>query len=193
MPVKDLKLPEGEKDAILLLNKEVLKLQTKITLNVKDGNQFPALVEIQRLKALEDPTGSGVYKELARSQAKVKLDEVSRLISEMETSCSNLAAEVLLAGEGLNPKESMEAVVNEIKATEASYVGKARVALVHLAEAAGSPGGPAPSPVYPVAPRTEFNRFTKISTTAEPANLPRDVSPTDFNMWLLDPRPSHIR
>ena len=52
MPVKDLKLPEGEKDAILLLNKEVLKLQTKITLNVNDGNQFPALVEIQRLKAL---------------------------------------------------------------------------------------------------------------------------------------------
>ena len=73
--IKDLKLPEGEKDAILVANREVLRLQNKITFNIKDGNQFPALVEIQRLKNLEDPTGSGIYKDLARSQAKVKLDE----------------------------------------------------------------------------------------------------------------------
>ena len=186
--IKDLKLPEEEKDAIIMANKEVLKLQNKITLHVKDGNQFPALVEIQRLKNLEDPTGSGVYKDLARSQARVKLDEVSRLISEMETSCANLAAEVLLVGEGLNSKETLEAAVNEIKSTEAIYVGKARVALVHLAEAAG--GSPAPPPaVYappPVAtPRPEINRFTKISATAEPSNLPRDVSPSDFHLWLM--------
>merc|ERR1711867_319058 len=133
--IKDLKLPEGDKDAIILLNKEMVKLQTKITLHIKDGDNFPALVEINRLKNLEDPAGSGVYKGLARSQALVKLDEVSRLISDMETSCSNLAAEVSLAGEGLNPKETLEAVVNDIKDTEAGYVGKARVALVHLAEA----------------------------------------------------------
>ena len=60
--IKDLKLPEGDKDAIIMLNKEVVKLQTKITLHIKDGDQFPALVEINRLKNLEDPTGSGVYK-----------------------------------------------------------------------------------------------------------------------------------
>ena len=58
--IKDLKLPEGEKDAILVANWEVLRLQNKITFNIKDGNQFPALVEIQRLKNLEDPTGSGI-------------------------------------------------------------------------------------------------------------------------------------
>merc|ERR1711867_296598 len=131
--IKDLKLPEGDKDAIILLNKEMVKLQTKITLHIKDGDNFPALVEINRLKNLEDPAGSGVYKGLAK--ALVKLDEVSRLISDMETSCSNLAAEVMMAGEGLHPKETLEAVVNDIKATEAGYVGKACVALVHLAEA----------------------------------------------------------
>ena len=83
--IKDLKLPEGDKDNIIALNKEVVKLQTKITLHIKDGEQFPALMEINRLKTLDDPSGSGAYKDLARSQAKVKLDEVSRLISEMET------------------------------------------------------------------------------------------------------------
>ena len=83
--IKDIKLPEGEKDALLVANREVLRLQNKITLNIKDGTSFPALVEIQRLKNLEDPTGSGVYKDLARSQAKVKMDEVTRLVSDMET------------------------------------------------------------------------------------------------------------
>ena len=52
--IKDLKFSEEEKDAIILLNKEVVKLQTKITCHVKDGNQFPALREINRL----DPGGS---------------------------------------------------------------------------------------------------------------------------------------
>ena len=161
--IKDLKLPEGDKDAIIMLNKEVVKLQTKITLHIKDGDQFPALVEINRLKNLEDPTGSGVYKGLARSQALVKLDEVSRLISDMETSCSNLAAEVMMAGDGLNPKETLEAVVNDIKATEAGYVGKARVALVHLAEA--TEGATAPPPA---GARPQKVRYLGILDTRHP-------------------------
>ena len=186
--IKDLKLPEGDKDNIIALNKEVVKLQTKITLHIKDGEQFPALMEINRLKTLDDPSGSGAYKDLARSQAKVKLDEVSRLISEMETSCANLAAEVLLSGEDLNPKETLEAVVNEIKATEALYVGKARKALVHLADASG--GSPAPPPAVYVpppgpTPRPEVNRWIRISATAEPSTLPRDISPSDFHLWML--------
>ena len=106
----------------------------------------------------------------------------------METSSANLAAEVLLSGEDLNPKETLEAVVNEIKATEALYVGKARKALVHLAEAAG--GSPAPPPaVYGpppgLTPRPEVNKYIKISATAEPSTLPRDISPSDFHLWML--------
>ena len=135
--IKDLKLTEGDKDNIIALNKEMIKLQTKITLHIKDGEMFPALVEINRLKSLEDPTGSGAYKDLARSQAKVKSDEVTRLISELEASCANLAAEILMAGEDLTPKTTLEEVVNEIEATKALYVAKARKALVHLAEASG--------------------------------------------------------
>ena len=184
--IKDLKLPEGEKDAVIVANREVLKLQNKITFNIKDGNQFPALLEIQRLQNLDDPTGSGIYKDLARSQARVNLDEVTRLISEMEASCSNLAAEVVSLGEGLNSTEDLDTAVAEIKSTEALYVGSARVALVHLAEATG--GSPPPAvfaPPPPAIPRPEVDRFTKISATAEPSNLPRDVSPTDFLLWLM--------
>ena len=186
--IKDLKLTEGDKDNIIALNKEMIKLQTKITLHIKDGEMFPALMEINRLKTLEDPTGSGAYKDLARSQAKVKSDEVSRLISELEASCANLAAEVLMAGEDLNSKTTLDEVVNEIEATKALYVGKARKALVHLAEASG--GSPAPPPaVYgpPPAPtpRPEVNRWIRISATAEPSTLPRDISPSDFHLWML--------
>ena len=93
-----------------------------------------------------------------------------------------------MAGECVNPRETLEAVVNDIKATEAVYVGKARVALVHLAEATeGSPAPPpavaAPPPGF--TPRPEVNRYIKISATAEPSSLPRDVSPSDFHMWLM--------
>ena len=135
--LKDLKLPEGAEDALIVANREVLRLQNKITFNIKDGNQFPALLEIQRLQNLEDPTGTSIYKDLARSQARVKLEEVTRLMSEMEASCSNLAAEVVSLGTGLNKPEDLDIAVDEIKTTEAQYVCKARVAFVHLAEAAG--------------------------------------------------------
>ena len=43
--------------------------------------------------------------------------------------------------------------------------------------------GAAPPPGF--TPRPEVNRYIKISATAEPSSLPRDVSPSDFHMWLM--------
>ena len=73
------------------------------------------------------------------------------IFTHQTLTCSNLAAEVMMAGESLNPKETLEAVVNNIKETEAGYVGKARVALVHLAEA--TEGATAPPPAGAAPPR----------------------------------------
>ena len=126
---------------------------------------------------MADPSGSGIFKDLARAQARVKIDEVTRIMAEMEATCSNLAATVVSLGEGLNEQSDLDAAVAEIRSTENQYVSKARVALVHLAKAAG--GGPpaVPPPPPPALPRPEVNRFMKISATAEPTNLPRDVTP----------------
>ena len=85
----------------------------------------------------------------------------------------------------VNDPEDLDTAVAQIKATEDQYVGKARVALIHLAEAAGGGRPPAMVAPPPALPRPEVNRFTKIIATAEPSNLPRDVSPTDFQLWLM--------
>ena len=92
---------------------------------------------------------------------------------------------VRVYSEGLNDPEDLDTAVAQIKATEDQYVGKARVALIHLAEAAGGGRPPAMVAPPPALPRPEVNRFTKIIATAEPSNLPRDVSPTDFQLWLM--------
>ena len=170
-------MPEGEKETIIIANREVTKLKQQITFMIKDGNQFPALTEIQRLLGMADPSGSGIFKDLARAQARVKIEEVTRIMAEMEATCSNLAATVVSLGEGLNEQSDLDAAVAEIRSTEDQYGSKARVALVHVAEAAG--GGPpaVPPPPPPALPRPEVNRFMKISATAEPTNLPRDVTP----------------
>ena len=82
---KDLHVPEGEKETIIAANREVSKLKQQITFLIKDGNQFPALTEIQRLLTMADP--SGVFKDLARAQAHVKIEEVTRIMAEMEATC----------------------------------------------------------------------------------------------------------
>ena len=88
-------------------------------------------------------------------------------------------------GEGLNSDEDLEAVVAEIQTTEEAYLKKARAALCKLAAAAGG-GPPKSAPPPPPVPRTpEGNKFTKISANAEPANLPRDVTPSDFQLWIM--------
>ena len=84
---------------------------------------------------MADPSGSGVFKDLARAQAHVKIDEVARLMAETEATCSNLAATVVSLVEGLNEEADLDAAVAEIRSTEEHCVSKARVALVHLAEA----------------------------------------------------------
>ena len=88
-------------------------------------------------------------------------------------------------GEGLNDDTDLEAVVADIQATEEAYVKKANTALCSLAAASG--GGPptVPPPLPPVPRQPETNKFMKISATAEPSNLPRDVTPSDFQLWLL--------
>ena len=180
---KDLHVPEGEEETISTANREVTKLKQQITFLIKDGSQFPALTEIQRLLAMSDPTG--VFKDLARAQARAKIEEVTRVMAEMEATCSNLAATVVSLGEGLNEKSDLDAAVAEIRSTEEQYVKKTRAALCALAAAAG--GGPPaiPPPPPPVVPRPESNKFMKISATAEPSTLPRDVTPSDFQLWLM--------
>ena len=62
---KDLKVPAGEEETINTANREVTKLKQQISFLVKDGNQFPALQEVQRLLALADPDGvTGIWREL---------------------------------------------------------------------------------------------------------------------------------
>ena len=102
---------------------------------VKDGQPFPALQEIQRLLALPDPNGA--FRDLARAQARVKVEEITKVMSELEAACSNLAATVMSLGEGLNDDADLELAVSEIMTTEEAYVKKARSALCSLAEAVG--------------------------------------------------------
>ena len=107
-------------------------------------------------------------------------------MSEFEAACSNLAATVMSLGEDLNDEADLENAVSEITSTEDTYVKKARAALCALAEAVGgvTPAYP-PPPTTPVPRQPETNKFMKISATAEPSSLPRDVTPSDFQLWLL--------
>ena len=124
---KDLKVPSGQEETINTAFRDVNKLKHKITFLVKDGNQFPALQEVNNLLALADP--SGVFKDLARAQARVKIEEITKVLSEMEAACANLAALVISLGEGLNEKPDLETAVAEVRSTEEVYVHKAREAL----------------------------------------------------------------
>ena len=135
MRAEALKVPGGEEESIALANRDVMKLKHQLSFLVKDGLSFPALQEIQRLQALDDP--NGVFKDLARAQARVKVDEISKVLSELEAACSNLAATVMALGEGLNDDADLEAVVADIQATEEAYVKKANTALCLLAAASG--------------------------------------------------------
>ena len=111
--------------------------------------------------------------------------KLTKLLTELESSCAHLAATVLALGEGLNDEEDLNAVVEDIQTSEEAYVKKARAALCALAAALGG-GPPANPPPHPPTPRPpETNKFTKISATAEPSQLPRDVSPSDFQLWLM--------
>ena len=181
MKVENYKVPPGEEETLSLANREVTKIKQKLTYIVKDGRQFPALQEIVDLQALPDP--NRVFQDLARAQARVKVDEVSKLTADLEAACANLAALVMTLGKGLNSEEDIKLVVTEIEENEAVYVKKAREAIRALAEASGKGNTVAPAPLPP-APRAESNKFSKISATAEPSSLPRDVSPNDFQLWL---------
>ena len=88
MKVENYKVPPGEEETLSLANREVTKIKQKLTYLVKDGRQFPALQEIVRLQSLPDP--NNVFQNLARAQARVKVDELSRLISDLEAACANL-------------------------------------------------------------------------------------------------------
>ena len=183
MRAEALKVPGREEETIVIANHDVTCLKQQISFLVKDGLSFPTLQEIQRLQGLDDP--NGVFKDLAQAQARVKIDEISKVLSELETACSNLAATVMALGEGLNDDADLEAVVADIQATEEACVKKARSALCSLAAASG--GGPPtiPPPPPPVPRQPEANKFMNISATAKPNNLPRDVTPSDFQLWLL--------
>ena len=76
MRAEALKVPMGEEEAIEKANRDVTRLKQQVTFMVKDGLSFPALQEIQRLQGLDDP--SGAFGELARAQAKVIVEEVSK-------------------------------------------------------------------------------------------------------------------
>ena len=163
MKVENYKGPPGEEETLSLANREVTKIKQKLTYLVKDGRQFPALQEIVNLQSLPDP--NRVFQDLARAQARVKVDEVSKLTADLEAACANLAALVMTLGEGLNSEDDIKTVVAEIEETEEIYVKKAREALRALAEASGKEQTAAPTPLPP-APRPESNKFSKISATA---------------------------
>ena len=100
MKVESYKVPPGEEETLALANREVTKIKQKLTYTVKDGRQFPALQEIVDLQALPDP--NNVFQDLARAQARVKVEEVSKLTADLEAACANLAALVMTLGKGLN-------------------------------------------------------------------------------------------
>ena len=77
MKVENFRVPPGEEDTISTANREVTKFKQQITYLVKDGRQFPALQEIARLQSLPDP--NKVFQDLARAQARVKVDEILKL------------------------------------------------------------------------------------------------------------------
>ena len=81
----DLKVPGGEEDSINLANRDVTKLKQQISFLVKDGQSFPALQEIQRLLAMPDPNGA--FRDLARAQARVKVEEITKVMLELEFAC----------------------------------------------------------------------------------------------------------
>ena len=135
MRAENLKVPGGEEESITLANRDVTKLKQQLSFLVKDGVSFPALQEIQRLQALQDP--NGVYRDLARAQARVRVNEITKVLSELEAACAKLAATTMALGEGFNDDADLEAVVAEIQTTEEAYVKKARSALCSLAEASG--------------------------------------------------------
>ena len=171
---ENLIVPEGKENVIAAANRETRTVKQKISLLVSDGSSFPALTEIHRLLALPDP--NRVFQDLATATAKAKISELTDLLTELESSCANLAALILALGEGLNNKETLDEVVNDINTSCETYAGKTRTALCALAAASGGPpSGPAPTP------RPESNKFSKISATAEPSQLPRDISPADFH------------
>ena len=138
MGPESLKVPAGEEETIITANREVTRLKQQISFLIKDGKSFPALQEIQRLQGLADPNGA--FRDLARAQARVKVDEVTKLLSGLENACANLAATVKTLGAGFNDEEDLEAAVAEIQSSEEGYAKKARAALCSLAEAAGGGG-----------------------------------------------------
>ena len=163
--LENLIVPEGEETVIAAANRATKTVKQKISILVSDGSSFPALTEINKLLALPDP--NRVFKDLARSTAKVKVSELTDLLAELESSCANLATLILSLGEGINNKETLDDVVNDINTSCETYAGKARTALQALATASGAPP-PAPAPSRP-----EYNKFSKIIATAEPSQLPR--------------------
>ena len=81
MRVENFKVPAGEEETISIANREVTRLKQQITYLVKDGLSFPALQEIERLQTLPDP--NGVFKDLARAQAWVRVDEITKITAEL--------------------------------------------------------------------------------------------------------------
>ena len=166
---ENLTVPQGKEPSIANANSKAVTLKKKISLLVKDGTTFPALVEIKRLLALPNPMG--IYKELARATAKAKISELSDFLVELENACAHLATLVLSLGEGLNEKEALDAGVEEVNFSYETYAALIRTALCALAPASGTP-----PPTPATAPRAELNKFMKISSTAEPSHLPHDIS-----------------
>ena len=181
MSVTGVKVPAGQETVLADAHRETKTLKIKITGLVNDGAVFSTLTEVNRLLAMPDPTG--VYKELACHTARAKSVELTSLLTHLESAAAHLVALVHSLGDELNTEDTLNAVAKDVTTSCDAYAAKTRVTICALAAAAGgamaasaagtaAAGAPAAAAVLP---RVESNKFSKISSLAEPATLPRDV------------------
>ena len=131
-----------------------------------------------------EPNSLGVYKDCARVMAKAKITEIQELLHELDKAGMELSAFTLSLGDGLNSKEALDAAVEEVTTSCDQYSALGKLVISALAPFSGGT-----SSLPPIAttssPRAEVNKFSKISSTAEPTHLPLDVAPSDFNQWMV--------
>ena len=182
MAPPNIKVAQGDEQKIKDANQRVKNIKTKITVLVQDGKDFPSLQEIKTNMEVADPASSQVFKEYGRANAKAKVVEVQGLLTELESSCNNFKALTMSLGGDHNSKEVIQSAVADIEASDNQYKTVGTNAIKALAPYTVASVPTSTTQATAATPRTESNKFSKISSTAEPSNLPRDVSPSDFNI-----------
>ena len=183
MAPPNIKVATGKEQELKEAGNRVKSVKTKITVLIEDGSEFQALKEIKTNMEVTDPASSAVFKEYARATAMAKVAEVQGLMGELESACNNMKAVTISLGTDHNSKELIDSAIANIEASYANYKTAGTTGIKSLAAYTSLVSTTTSTTPASTTSRVE-NKFSKISHTAEPCALPRDVSPSDFKIWM---------